>query len=360
MKGVLHINKTRLGEHMIYLVLWIVLLIFPLIQLLLMNGGSDFHWRRILIGWLVMLPYLVLFVVHNSLLVPHCLFKNKSVAYLCLTILLLALFFAYQFIRFKSVGGVLDRPYGDLSSLPPPAKRSIIPRPVLMDTFIAIVLLAVNVAVAIVFKHHNDRESLRRLESMRMQDELKYLKSQIDPHFFMNMLNNIHSMIEVNTDMAQLMVLELSKMMRYILYEGRNSYTTFAKEVAFITNYIELMRQRYSADKVSITVTTPENPSDDIHLSPLLFLAFVENAFKHGVSYEKKTEIDVFMAEENGIIEFRCRNTKPLAYVAEDRQGGVGLVNAKRRLDILYSDKYKLDIEDKDDIYSVTLIIPGL
>lgn len=355
------INRNLVSVWLIYAVLWAVLFIFPLVQGIVVNDGADFSWERIFRGWLSTIPYLILFLIHNHLVVPCYIRKNKSLLYLLLTLLIVGVFFAYQYIRFESVGGALDRPFGDPPPPPPPPGRhGLIPRPVLMDTFFGILLLAFNLTVAIVYKHQNDREEMKQLESMRIQDELKYLKSQIDPHFFMNMLNNIHSMIEVNTGMAQQMVVELSMMMRYILYEGRNSSTTFAKEVQFITNYIELMKQRYPSDKVSIEVLVPDNPSDKVHLPPLLFLAFVENAFKHGISYAKKTEISVFMAEEDNRVVFRCRNTKPVSDHKKESHGGIGLTNARRRLDILYRDKYVLDIVDKQDVYSVILIIPGL
>lgn len=195
---------------------------------------------------------------------------------------------------------------------------------------------------------------------MRMQEELRYLKAQIDPHFFMNMLNNIHSMVDVDPELAQQMILDLSKLMRYVLYEGSSSYTTFENEVQFISKYVELMRQRYPSDKVQVSLDVPETPSASLLLPPLLFISFVENAFKHGVSYMRKSEISVSLSEEPSRICFKCSNTRSPLETRTGTKGGVGLANVRRRLDLLYQDRYMLDIVETDEIYSVILIIPGL
>ena len=224
----------------------------------------------------------------------------------------------------------------------------------------ALLLLGLNLAVSIMFKYYRDQEDRKLLENMRLKDELKYLKAQINPHFFMNMLNNIHALVETDPVKAQEMLLELSKLMRYVLYEGDNDVATLQSEVRFLTTYIELMRQRYPESKVCVVTDLRSEPQEDVPIPPLLFIAFVENAFKHGVSYRKRTEIEVSLRLISGKIHFYCRNTKPENEGAVSVPGGVGLENARRRLDLLYGSDYSLRIDDLDEEFIVVLIIPSL
>lgn len=238
--------------------------------------------------------------------------------------------------------------------------RHMIPLPVLLNVFLGMLVLGFNLGISLFFKSYREQEVLSELESMRLQEELKYLKTQINPHFFMNMLNNIHAMIEVDPVKAQDMIIELSKLMRYVLYEGDNSSTTFAREVRFISSYISLMRRRYPADKVDIQFDAPSDPSDSVKLPPLLFISFIENAFKHGVSYMKASMIKVNIKESDGMIDFCCRNTKANADASVVNEGGVDLDNVKRRLDLLYDTRYELEIDETEEEYTVMLKLPCL
>ena len=238
--------------------------------------------------------------------------------------------------------------------------RHPIPFPLLMNIFIAFMMLGFNVAVSLLFKYYREMETREATENMRIRNELKYLKTQISPHFFMNMLNNIHATVERDPIKAQELILELSKIMRYVLYEGNNTTTTFADEVKFLSSYIQLMRQRYPIEKVEIELSVPENPSSEIQLPPLLFIAFVENAFKHGVSYYNSSVIRVMIQETEGKIHFNCSNTKPKNHQESSLKGGVGLENVHRRLELIYGNSYELNVEDNEDYYKVTLKIPCL
>ena len=119
------------------------------------------------------------------------------------------------------------------------------------------------------------------------------------------------------------------------------------------------MRGRYPDDTVKINLSLPEQVSANIYVPPLLFISFIENAFKHGVSYMQETEIDINLSESDGWIQFYCTNTIPATALSKSDKGGVGLANVRRRLDLLYGDKYSLQI-DEDKRYSVKLIIPSI
>ena len=132
---------------------------------------------------------------------------------------------------------------------------------------------------------------MKELEHNNLQTELDYLKYQINPHFFMNTLNNIHALVDIDTEKAKQTIVELSRLMRYVLYESNNRLISLSKELQFLNHYIELMRIRYT-DKVRIYVSFPTD-TGEVQVPPLLFVSFVENAFKHGVSYQHASFVSV-------------------------------------------------------------------
>ena len=143
-------------------------------------------------------------------------------------------------------------------------------------------------------------------------------------------------------------------MMRYILYEGNHQMIPLQRELEFISHYIALMRMRYT-DKVSIHIDMPQTVSTGA-VPPLLLITFVENAFKHGISYRQASFIDIGISAEGGKLVFVCRNSK--APREEGKQGGVGLHNIKQRLELIYGKNYTLNINEQSETYNITLILP--
>lgn len=355
--------KTILFERLIYLTVWMIIMSIPfLTEMFRYAVGQKFNWELVWKWWIAALPFLILFLIHNYLLIPRYLFARKLKTYIVGVLLSVAAFSVSNYIVFKHneeprrmmVAENIDRPPG-------PPRHHLIPMPVVMDTALMLLMFGANLAVVLLFKYYRDEDERIMLDSAHLQEEIKYLKSQLNPHFFMNMLNNIHSMVEINPAKAQDMILELSHLMRYVLYDGDSQVTTLEKEVHFVENYVALMRKRYSDTKVKISLETPPCPSSEVFLPPLIFISFIENAFKHGISYRSRSEIDVKVEYLDGQIRFFCRNTKPLqSYRQNHRAGGVGLDNVKRRLDLIYRENHSLTIDDLPDSYSITLIIPCL
>ena len=145
-------------------------------------------------------------------------------------------------------------------------------------------------------------------------------------------------------------------MMRYVLHEGAKSQVSLLKDLEFLRHYIALMRLRYT-DKVKISFETPGQLPDRI-IPPMLLITFVENAFKHGVSYRRPSFIEVKADAHDNHLVFTCRNSKSEA--EHETNGGVGLANTRKRLDLIYGNNYTLLIDEGDDTYSVTLEIPFL
>ena len=232
------------------------------------------------------------------------------------------------------------------------------PRSVRM--LLVVFVLIFNMCVRLFFFTIRRDESVKEIEKEKLRSDLEYLKYQINPHFFMNSLNNIHALIDIDKEKAQNTVVELSKMMRYVLYDKSSMFVPLEKEMQFLGSYIDLMRLRYT-DKLEITTDFSAEPGG-IYVPSLLFMQFLENAFKHGVTYKKKSYIEVTLAvdEAAGNVVFTSRNTLPEVTnsTASHKAGGIGVENARKRLELLYGGKAHLGISNTGEWYNVELKIP--
>ena len=388
-------KKDKRQETIIYLVLWAMLFIAPVISLSIRmnNGDQTFDWSEILYVWRVYIPFFITFLIHNHLLAPMLVYRQKKLGYLSLIVVVMVIFEVYQCNhrprpmrkhgpRMEMVRGERppmppdrpegrpedrpeDRPEGDSEPRhkPPFEKDREDMRPPLMlgqhdiiALVILVLMLGMNIGIKLYFKQRGDRKRLDTLEKENLEQQLEYLKYQINPHFFMNTLNNIHALVDIDPEKAKATILELSKMMRFVLYEGNKKGVPLNREIAFLQNYITLMRLRYT-DKVKINIDIPANLPDK-EVPPLMFITFVENAFKHGVSYRQDSFIDVGLSIQQAgeQLSFSCVNSK--IPKEEDKHGGVGLQNVKKRLELIYGDRYTLDIKDETETYTVKLTIP--
>mgnify|MGYP002620163616 CR=1 FL=1 len=391
-------KKEKRQETIIYLGLWAMLLLAPILSLAIRTANTDleFDWSEILTVWKQYIPYFVVFLIHNHLMAPMLVYRQKRVGYLGLCLLIVIIFQTYQCNHRPNIKERRQRhemrvdnhrppmppefDEGDFDGpppLPPHERRDSVfisrydpkdyrPRhkeehpPLMMgqhdviSIIILILMLGMNVGIKLYFKQRGDHKKLSQLEKENLEQQLEYLKYQINPHFFMNTLNNIHALVDIDPEKAKQTILELSKMMRFVLYEGNKQGVPLDREISFLQNYITLMKLRYT-DKVKITVDTPASlPNKEV--PPLMFITFVENAFKHGVSYRQASFIDIAVKVDDKSVRFTCSNSKLPA--EEDKHGGVGLTNVKQRLDLIYGDNYTLDINDGQDTYNVTLTLP--
>jgi len=203
--------------------------------------------------------------------------------------------------------------------------------------------------------HQNEK---RELVSQKLHSELKFLKQQINPHFFFNTLNNLYALTLKKSDLAPEIVLRLSEMMRYMLYESNEKRVSIKKEINYIKNYLELEKLR-QGDKFSINFNLTGNFQDQ-EIAPLIFSPFLENSFKHGLDNQIKSgfvNIDLEMRENQ--VHMEIENSKPPGFPVKrnKKSGGIGLENVKRRLQLLYPQKHDLDILDKPNSFRVLLNI---
>lgn len=197
----------------------------------------------------------------------------------------------------------------------------------------------------------------RDLERRTLQSELAFLKSQINPHFLFNTLNNLYALSLKKSDKAPELILRLSEMMRYMLYECNHKTVALEREIQYIQNYLELERVRYG-DKARIEFDYAGDDPEPYQIAPLLFIPFLENAFKHGLSHHLGGGfVEILLYIENGQLDFTIQNSK--SDLREERyfKGGIGLKNVQRRLELLYPQHHELTTEDQPDLYSVSLHI---
>jgi LytS/YehU family sensor histidine kinase len=193
------------------------------------------------------------------------------------------------------------------------------------------------------------------LENRNLKNELELLKSQINPHFLFNTLNNIDSFIQTSPEEASRSLITLSDMLRYMIYDTKSGLTPLHKEIEYINNFIQLQHIRYP-EPDSIRISLPQNCSD-IQVAPMLFIPFIENAFKYSINPGKLPVIDISITCTKQTLEFTCMNYFKGDETETGRPGGVGLKNVKRRLELLYPHQYKLEISKDGCIFKVNLII---
>ncbi len=382
-------NQSR-QENIIYLVVWGILFAAPLLSLYIRTVNDTniiFDWSEVFIVWRKFAVYLVLFLIHNFLLAPLLVHQHRRVLYFSIVTAVMAAFITYQCVTrpdirkdesMRHIPPPMEQPNQPPPSIDnqppplfdnqrppefdnhhPPKLHREMPPPVLwerdiMSIVVLILMFGANLGMKLYFRSRKDQKKLLELEKKSLEHQLEYLRYQINPHFFMNTLNNIHALVDIDPAKAQETILELSKMMRFVLYEGDKQGVSLTREFEFIRTYIKLMRLRYS-DKVKITIDLPTEAPDK-NIPPLMLISFVENAFKHGISYQHESFIDVKVEVEQEHLHFLCSNSK--ADKPNKEKGGVGLTNVKQRLNLLYDNRYTLNIQDTQNIYTVELILP--
>ncbi|MBN1950547.1 MAG: histidine kinase [Bacteroidales bacterium] len=220
--------------------------------------------------------------------------------------------------------------------------------------YTSVLIMGFSMGLKLVEQVSREEKVRKELEKEKLNSELAFLKNQISPHFFFNTLNNIYSLIGMNTGKARESVLKLSKLMRYLLYESERGESRLSEEITFLENYIDLMKLRLT-DKVDLLVSLPEKYPDH-SIPPLLFMAFIENAFKHGISYREASFINIELTASEDQIRLSVRNSigkgrleKVAGYT------GIGLENIKKRLGLLYPGRHTLKISENEKEFLVEL-----
>lgn len=349
-------NKIKLTLHVLA---WIIIIIIPLYLVTAYGGGNV---RRLYQFYVHTFSALVIFYLGYLWLVPkYFLHDRKSVYAIILIGLILLTYFMTTFIN----DTILFDPVQDAKFQEAMKKLSDnnenFKAPMKAFGFYNHILASLlisgfAVGLGVMEKLKQNEKKQKELEKEKLNSELAFLKNQVSPHFFFNTLNNIYSLIGIDGPTAQDSVLKLSKLMRYLLYESEHGETMISSEIDFMNNYIDLMKLRLSP-KVELQVDFPKEISD-FSIPPLLFIPFIENAFKHGVSYRDRSYINIAMKVGKEQISFSTENSiGKSSHTGDLQHSGIGLENVQKRLSLLFPGKHKLKIERNEMIFFVELSI---
>jgi hypothetical protein len=367
----IHNKKIKYTEIILIIFVWLVLLFTPILF------REDIYSpirRSVIIQLQTLIPLLFVFLVNRFFLVPIFLFKGKQLIYLVSILGIIILFTAGSFVYYNKVksiapaealqieGQIKPPPYAfpggvdRFGNLRPAQTRQPKPIPPFANFLIlSILVVGFDTGLRSGLRGIDVENEKVRLEKENVATQLVLLRNQVSPHFLMNTLNNIHSLVDINSEEAKEAIIKLSKMMRYLLYETETEKTTLRREIEFLESFINLMKLRFN-EKVRIDMNLPASIPDKT-IPPFIFISLIENAFKHGVSYKDESfiYIDLIISEEHLLLI--VKNSKTDKGYAEEFSG-IGIDNTRKRLELLYGNNYHLDIIDNEDLFTVNLSIP--
>lgn len=322
-------------ETLIHIICWGMFFFFPLIFTQQNNGTID--WREFRHHIIVPISFMLIFDFNYLLYIPSLLFKEKKWAFILLNL-------------FTIVVITLGQRFANELFFPFPPDMPAPPRAVffLRDAMGQVFAAGLSVAIRMSSQWKKVENARQEAEKRKTEAELKNLRNQLNPHFLLNTLNNIYALTAFDTEKAQQAIQELSKLLRYVLYDNQQMFVPLVKEVDFIRNYIELMRIRI-AGNVVLRTNFNINPDSQTQIAPLLFISLIENAFKHGVSSLEESYIYVSLEEDKNKITCSIMNSYYPKTSADKSGSGIGLQQVKQRLEIMYPGQYEWDSGLLDD-----------
>lgn len=220
-------------------------------------------------------------------------------------------------------------------------------------------VVGVTMAIKLSIDYVNSLKITKELENKKLEAELSFLRSQIQPHFFFNTLNNLYSLTLTRSDKAPETVLKLADLMSYVIYKGKSKRVALHEEIKHLYDYLDLEKLRYG-DRLQSSVEIT-GKIEDLYIPPLILLPFVENSFKHGDSDSGNFPIDIQISLNDLSLTYIIKNNLHQTntdLISKDVREGIGLKNTIRRLDLLFKDQYNLEMKQDKTIFSVTLTMP--
>ncbi len=340
--------KALLG----HITFWLVIVMAYAIS----DWGYENNFKQAIIYEMLFLPARLIAVYINwFILIPKVLYENKKIQYLALlSLLILALTIAQRYFTLY---------WAYPTFFPEWVAKAGPPQPLLWYRIVQVLVVistpvAFSTAIKFFFDWYAQKNKSKQLALEKREAELNYLRSQINPHFLFNTLNNLYGLSLERSKKVPQLLLQLSDLLSYSLYESSVDKTMLSKELKLVEDFIALERERYGT---RLQVEWEVDPQVDLtmEIAPLLFMPLVENAFKHGAQesiQQSKVSIELTYHDEN--IHFRVENNIPRNQGGSSAStNGIGLKNLRRRLDLLYPDRYRLQTSRKGMIYTAQLII---
>lgn len=367
--------KSRTNIKAVYLLLWVLIFVIPACFIAFGTTTKIGSFRGMAHMFMFVWSLIVVFFFNYTFLIDNYLYSSKTryVTYNIVLLGVLALIMyawesmefniANEYLRMHGPGQYQDsgipfrmRKSFDSFRPGPPFRHNIF---LFLTGKILPLMLMIGMTIAIkaIYKLNKAEREVRELERSRTEAELKNLRNQLNPHFLFNTLNNIYALIDISPDRARMAVLQLSDMMRHVLYDDNKSrYIQLSKELRFIEDYVSLMQLRMN-ENLDIKIDLPKN-TEGILVAPLMFISLVENAFKHGVSATSPSFLSIEIKVSDRHITCRVKNSY-FPKGKEDNSGsGVGISNLRKRLELIYGSDYSFNAEHDDKEYVAELILP--
>lgn len=329
-----------------HLLFWSIYFVFNLLRFATINNDYWYSLKSNLVEFPlnIIITYFTIYY-----LIPRYILKKKYLKFVLLFTFSLTLFY---FIR-TGLNYILVT-----ESIWPEAQGNQEPFTLIhiVESMIGtIYVVALVSAIKLTYDWVNEKKRNEDLQRMQLETELNFLKTQIQPHFFFNTLNNLYALVIKNSPKAPSVVMKLSEIMQYVLYEVKEPKISLMKSINYLYSYLELEKLRYG-ERVKSDISI-EGDIDDVNIPPLLFLPFLENCFKHGAKQQTDINVSIAFVVKDNFLYFTVENN----FIKSDEitpKHGIGIENTRRRLQLLYGSSYSLKTRSKGNLYTVNLKLP--
>jgi sensor histidine kinase YesM len=344
-------QKNLAAQIILNIAAWAIFFMLPFAFLPYNPKTSPFESERFILLLIFSNVILIVFYYFNRWwLIPNILARKKTMLYIALVIVYLLIYLSVLHYIFIHSAETRQYIQAQLQKNPRFVFKSRFFAPGPLTLFL--LTFVISSSSKVISQWFHAEETRQEITKQQLQTELSLLKSQVNPHFLFNTLNSIYSLSITNSDRTSDAVMKLSRIMRYTLEESKNDEVPLPDEIEFVRSYIDLQKIRLT-DIVSIRFIT-EGPVENVVIAPLLFIPFIENAFKYGISAHHPSSIDIHIQVEPHQLLFTCVND--IVPAAHKHEGtGTGIVNTRRRLELLYPNKHILTIESDTRQYKVLL-----
>jgi len=307
------------------------------------SSSSPFYISKIAIHCVLLAAF---YYLNNFVLTPKLLLRNKIAIYILSVVSVIVIIVLTNYF----FHGWCD------NTNPHHSDHHFTQMMIRANILSALLVYAISTSVKLIGEWSRSEKEKKELEKEKLTSELSFLKSQVNPHFLLNTLNNIYALSYKKSDKAPDAIIKLSQLMRYMLYETNDKEVPLEKELNYIKNYIELQRMRIS-DTVKIDLNI-QGDYDGIFIDPMLLVPFIENAFTHGISYNENSEITIVLTIENKQLQLVVENNFfNESSQQKDGSSGIGLVNVQKRLELIYPHKHELKIMKTGNKFKIRLTI---
>ncbi len=337
-------NLKAIAGHLLF---WLIIMLTYAVS----EWGYRDNFAQAMLFEFVFLPVRLIAVYVNwFVFIPHLLYQNKILPYL--TVLAVFLFALAVIQRAFTIYWAYPVLFPTWNTSP---SQALVFFRIVQTLVIIVSPVAFSIGIKLFIDWYHQRNQTRQLEKEKVDAELKYLRSQINPHFLFNTLNNLYGLSLEKSDKVPSLLLKLSDLLSFSLYESAVRQIPISKELQLIKDFIALEKERYE-DRVTVHWQVNESQFSTTLIAPLLLMPLVENAFKHGVREEsEKATLSISLTREERTLIFEVINTIPHYSPEEGASEGIGLSNLQRRLEILYSEAYLLKTRAVDHHFIATL-----